>query len=134
MVGIQAKFRLDSVESIVYADESSKNDRISEINNSIEPLDGMNDLLVTKGVTLDNSNKLSKTREDVNKSSSYIKKYLAHKLSLQSEDEVEIHMLGRPIHPTFPLKHLAELWLRVASNSGKYLAKVGAFAQELAKV
>ncbi|KAH0661400.1 hypothetical protein KY284_026331 [Solanum tuberosum] len=67
MVGIQAKFRLDSVESIVYADESSKNDSISEINKSIEPLDGMNDLLVTKGVTLDNSNKLSKTRERVPK-------------------------------------------------------------------
>ncbi|KAH0665091.1 hypothetical protein KY285_026297 [Solanum tuberosum] len=222
-----------SVESIVYVDESSKNDSISEINKSIEPLDGMNDLLVTKGVTLDNSNKLSKTRErvpkfihrtplinlddyelrpmmmmimmkmktetrsmclrqnkrekgqhgrkkketnipppppvdssgcdsggtnlnvaqvqvtveaaggrrsgstrvvnervhpiwftlvacdkqEVNKSSSYIKKYLAQKLSLQSEDEVE-HMLGMPIRPDLPLKHLEKLWLRIEPHSG----------------
>ncbi|KAH0640367.1 hypothetical protein KY285_036953 [Solanum tuberosum] len=72
--------------------------------------------------------------KDVNKSSSYIKKYLAHKLSLQSEDEVEIHMLGMQIQPTFSLKNLAELWLRVGPNSGKNLAKVGASAQEFVMV
>ncbi|XP_049347865.1 E3 ubiquitin protein ligase DRIP2-like [Solanum verrucosum] len=72
--------------------------------------------------------------KDVNKSSSYIKKYLAHKLSLQSEDEVEIHMLGMPIQPSLPLKHLAKLWLDVAPKSGKNLAKVGASAQEFVMV
>ncbi|KAG5630506.1 hypothetical protein H5410_002223 [Solanum commersonii] len=71
--------------------------------------------------------------KDVNKSSSYIKKYLAHKLSLQSEDEVEIHMLGMPIQPSLPLKHLAKLWLDVAPNSRKILAKVGASAQEFSQ-
>ncbi|KAG5580908.1 hypothetical protein H5410_051535 [Solanum commersonii] len=45
------------VESIVYADESSKNDSISKKNKCIETLEGMNDLweplnkLVTKGDT-----------------------------------------------------------------------------------
>ncbi|WMV08418.1 hypothetical protein MTR67_001803 [Solanum verrucosum] len=72
--------------------------------------------------------------KDVNKSCSYIKKYLAHKLSLRSEDEMEIHMLGIPIQPSLPLKHLAELWLHEAPNSGKKLAKVGASAQEFVMV
>ncbi|KAG5585553.1 hypothetical protein H5410_045987 [Solanum commersonii] len=49
------------VESIAYANESSKNDSISKKDKSVEPFDGMNDLweplnkLVTKGDTLDNS-------------------------------------------------------------------------------
>lgn len=43
-------------------------------------------------------------------------------------------MLGMQIQPTFPLKNLAELWLRVAPNSGKHLAKVGASAQEFVMV
>ncbi|KAH0750717.1 hypothetical protein KY290_029949 [Solanum tuberosum] len=44
----------------------------------------------------------AKTAE-VSKPSSYIKKYLAQKLSLQSKDEVELHMLGMPIRPDLPL-------------------------------
>ncbi|KAG5598914.1 hypothetical protein H5410_030284 [Solanum commersonii] len=71
---------------------------------------------------------------DVNKPFSYIMKYLAHILSLQSEDEVELHMLGMLIHPDLPIKHLEKLWLRVAPHSGKSSAKVGAFAEEFVMV
>ncbi|KAH0657819.1 hypothetical protein KY289_026567 [Solanum tuberosum] len=41
--------------------------------------------------------------KEVSKLSSYIKKYLAQKLSLQSKDGVELHMLGMPIRPDLPL-------------------------------
>uniref|UniRef100_M1DDJ0 Ring finger protein n=2 Tax=Solanum tuberosum TaxID=4113 RepID=M1DDJ0_SOLTU len=72
--------------------------------------------------------------KDANKPSSYIKKYLAHKLSLQSEDEVELRMLGMPIRPDLPIKDLEKLWLRVAPHSGKSSVKVGSSAEELVMV
>ncbi|WMV47881.1 hypothetical protein MTR67_041266 [Solanum verrucosum] len=72
--------------------------------------------------------------KDVNKPSSYIKKYLAHKLSLQSEDEVELRMLGMLIHPDLPIKDLEKLWLRVVPHSGKSSVKVGSSAEELVMV
>ncbi|KAH0657818.1 hypothetical protein KY289_026566 [Solanum tuberosum] len=112
------------VESIAYDDESSKNDSISKKNKSIEPLDGMNDL----------SQAREKVPKDVNKPSSYIMKYLAHKLSLQSEDEVKLHMLGMLICPDFRIEHLEKLWLRVAPHSGKSSAKVGASAEEFVMI
>ncbi|KAH0781221.1 hypothetical protein KY290_000819 [Solanum tuberosum] len=71
---------------------------------------------------------------DVNKSSFYLKKYLAQKLSLQSEDEVELCMLEMLIRPELPLKHLEKLWLRVAPHSGKSSVKVGASAEEFVMV
>ncbi|KAG5588026.1 hypothetical protein H5410_048460 [Solanum commersonii] len=72
--------------------------------------------------------------KDLNKPSSYIKKYLAHKLSLQSEEEVELRMLGMPIHPDLPIKDLEKLWFRVAPHSGKSSVKVGSSAKELVMV
>ncbi|KAH0635016.1 hypothetical protein KY284_037802 [Solanum tuberosum] len=72
--------------------------------------------------------------KDANKPSSYIKKYLAHKLSLQSEDEVELRMLGMPIRPDLPIKDLEKLWLRVSPHSGKSSVKVGSSAEELVMV
>ncbi|MCD7453243.1 Polycomb group RING finger protein 5 [Datura stramonium] len=62
--------------------------------------------------------------KDANKPASYIKKYLAKKLSLQSEDEVEVRMLGMPIRPDLPLQHLADLWLHVASSSNSTTDKI----------
>ncbi|MCD7451385.1 Polycomb group RING finger protein 5, partial [Datura stramonium] len=61
---------------------------------------------------------------DANKPVSYIKKYLAKKLNLQSEDEVEVRMLGMPICPDLPLQHLADLWLHIASSSNSTTEKI----------
>ncbi|XP_075086464.1 E3 ubiquitin protein ligase DRIP2-like [Nicotiana tabacum] len=72
--------------------------------------------------------------KDVNMPASYIKKYLAQKLSLQSEDEVEIRMLGLPILPALPLYRLVELWLRAAPSSEIRKAKVGGSAKDFVMV
>ncbi|KAM3326678.1 E3 ubiquitin protein ligase DRIP2 [Capsicum chacoense] len=71
--------------------------------------------------------------KDVNMPSSYIMKYLAKKLNLQSEDEVEVRLLGMPIRPNLPLHHLAELWLHAAPTAEKTV-KVGASAKEFVMV
>ncbi|CAN4091197.1 unnamed protein product [Withania somnifera] len=71
--------------------------------------------------------------KDANMPSSYIKKYLAQKLSLQSQDEVEVRMLGMPIRPALPMQHLADLWSRSAPNSEKTV-KIGASAQDFVMV
>ncbi|KAM3249160.1 putative E3 ubiquitin protein ligase DRIPH isoform X1 [Capsicum annuum] len=71
--------------------------------------------------------------KDVNMPSSYIMKYLAKTLNLQSEDEVEVRLLGMPIRPNLPLHHLADLWLHAAPTAEKTV-KVGASAEEFVMV
>ncbi|KAK4361586.1 hypothetical protein RND71_020538 [Anisodus tanguticus] len=74
--------------------------------------------------------------KDVNMPVSYIKKYLAQKLSLQSEHEVDLRMLGMQLRPELPLYQLADLWLRAAEqqNSGIRKAKVGGSAKKFVMV
>ncbi|KAJ8549094.1 hypothetical protein K7X08_032801 [Anisodus acutangulus] len=75
-------------------------------------------------------------KQDVNMPVSYIKKYLAQKLSLQSEHEVDLRMLGMQLRPELPLYQLADLWLRAAEqqNSGIRKAKVGGSAKKFVMV
>ncbi|KAJ8547280.1 hypothetical protein K7X08_010866 [Anisodus acutangulus] len=74
--------------------------------------------------------------KDVNMPVSYIKKYLAQKLSLQSEHGVDLHMLGIQLRPELPLHQLADLWLRAAEhqNSGIKKTKVGGSAKDFVMV
>ncbi|MCE2054961.1 Polycomb group RING finger protein 5 [Datura stramonium] len=71
--------------------------------------------------------------KDVNTPASYIKRYLAKKLSLQSEDEVEVRMLGKPIRPALHLHHLADLWLRATPITEKKV-KVGNSAKDFVMI
>ncbi|KAK4357069.1 hypothetical protein RND71_022679 [Anisodus tanguticus] len=75
-------------------------------------------------------------KQDVNMHVSYIKKYLAQKLSLQSEHGVDLHMLGIQLRPELPLHQLADLWLRAAEqqNSGIKKTKVGGSAKDFVMV
>ncbi|KAJ8538305.1 hypothetical protein K7X08_014845 [Anisodus acutangulus] len=75
-------------------------------------------------------------KQDVNMPVSYIKKYLAQKLSLQSEHEVGLRMLGIPLRPELPLHQLADLCLRAAEqqNSGIRKAKVEGSAKDFVMV
>ncbi|XP_059317394.1 E3 ubiquitin protein ligase DRIP2-like isoform X1 [Lycium ferocissimum] len=71
---------------------------------------------------------------DVNMPVSYIKKYLALKLTLQREDEVEVRMLGIPLRPEQQLHQLKDMWLRAAPNSEIRKAKVGGSAKDFVMV
>ncbi|XP_059317422.1 E3 ubiquitin protein ligase DRIP1-like isoform X1 [Lycium ferocissimum] len=73
--------------------------------------------------------------KDANMPVSYTKKYIALKLSLQSEDEVELRMLGIPLRlPEQPLRQLTDFWLHAAPNSGIRKAKVGGSAKDFVMV
>ncbi|XP_015087223.1 E3 ubiquitin protein ligase DRIP1-like [Solanum pennellii] len=154
LLSVKATQLKQEVESSVYADDSSKSDSISNKDISIEPFNRMNDLSKARAVNEDHhiwftliacdkqegpsplpqiSTRYIKIK-DVNKPSSYLKKYLAQKLSLQSEDEVELRMLGMLIRPELPLKHLEKLWLRVAPHSTKRSVTVGASAEEFVMI
>ncbi|MCE5166844.1 Polycomb group RING finger protein 5, partial [Datura stramonium] len=70
---------------------------------------------------------------DVNMPASYIKRYLAKKLSIQNEDKVEVRMLGMPIYPASPLHHLTDLWLRATPITEKKI-KIGNSAKDFVMV
>ncbi|XP_015876496.1 E3 ubiquitin protein ligase DRIP2 isoform X2 [Ziziphus jujuba] len=61
---------------------------------------------------------------------SFIKKYLAKKLDLASEAEVEIWLRGQPVISTIQLHHLVELWLQTAPSSERIQTSVGSSGKD----
>ncbi|KAJ6897679.1 hypothetical protein NC652_024474 [Populus alba x Populus x berolinensis] len=61
---------------------------------------------------------------------SYIKKYLAQKLGLVREAEVEISMRGQPVVSTLQLHTLVDWWLQTASASERIRTTVGSSAKD----
>ncbi|BFG37165.1 hypothetical protein CerSpe_234390 [Prunus speciosa] len=61
---------------------------------------------------------------------SFIQKYLAKKLELNSEDEVEIMCRGQSVLPTLQLENLVDLWFRTATTPKKVPAVVGSSAKD----
>lgn len=64
---------------------------------------------------------------------SFIKKYIANKLNLQSESEVEIMLQGQPVLPSMQLQHLVERWLQAIPKSLIHTT-VGSSAQDFVMV
>ncbi|KAJ6898667.1 LOW QUALITY PROTEIN: E3 ubiquitin protein ligase DRIP2-like [Populus alba x Populus x berolinensis] len=65
---------------------------------------------------------------------SYIKKYLAQKLGLVREAEVEISMRGQPVVSTLQLHTLVDWWLQTASASERIRTTVGSSAKDFVMV
>ncbi|KAB2621425.1 E3 ubiquitin protein ligase DRIP2-like [Pyrus ussuriensis x Pyrus communis] len=65
---------------------------------------------------------------------STIQKYLAMKLELSSENEVEILCRGQPVLPTWQLESLVELWCRTAPTTKKIPVTVGSSAKDFVMV
>ncbi|XP_050116021.1 E3 ubiquitin protein ligase DRIP2-like isoform X1 [Malus sylvestris] len=65
---------------------------------------------------------------------SIIQKYLAMKLELSSENEVEILCRGQPVLPTCHLETLVEMWCRTAPTTKKVPATVGSSAKDFVMV
>ncbi|XP_058105489.1 E3 ubiquitin protein ligase DRIP2 [Magnolia sinica] len=65
---------------------------------------------------------------------SFIQKYLAKKLDLTGEAEVEIRFQGQPVLPTLALHDLVDTWLRATSTSQKLVASVGTSAKDFMMV
>ncbi|KAI3911737.1 hypothetical protein MKX01_029498 [Papaver californicum] len=72
--------------------------------------------------------------QDGNMPVSAIQKYLANKLHLTSEAEVEIQCCGQPIVPTLQLHNLVDLWLQTAMTSDRVSALVGASANDFVMI
>ncbi|XP_078159765.1 DREB2A-interacting protein 2 isoform X1 [Carex rostrata] len=64
---------------------------------------------------------------------SSIQKYIMMKLSLNTEEEVEIVCRGQPVGPTMTLHDLVDLWLR-SETSHRTLASVGSPAKDFIMV
>ncbi|XP_057967483.1 E3 ubiquitin protein ligase DRIP1-like [Malania oleifera] len=56
---------------------------------------------------------------------SYIGKYLATKLNLKHESEVEILCFGQPLLPNLSLQNLVEIWAQATANGEKALISTG---------
>ncbi|XP_038717594.1 E3 ubiquitin protein ligase DRIP2-like [Tripterygium wilfordii] len=65
---------------------------------------------------------------------SFIQKYLAKKLYLPSEAEVEILCRGHPVLPTLQLHNLVDIWFRTAPTSKKVPASIGSSAKDFVMV
>ncbi|KAJ8764606.1 hypothetical protein K2173_006478 [Erythroxylum novogranatense] len=65
---------------------------------------------------------------------SSVKKYIAQKLGLASEAEVEISLSGRPVLPTMQLKNLVDWWLQMTPASEKIQTTVGSSAKDFMMV
>ncbi|WCJ23923.1 Polycomb group RING finger protein 1 [Euphorbia peplus] len=61
---------------------------------------------------------------------STIKKYLAKRLGLSNEAEVEIWLLGQPLDSTLQLYELVHLWLEMVPTSERIQARVGSSAKD----
>lgn len=65
---------------------------------------------------------------------SYIQKYLAKKLNLASESEVELMCRGQPVTPDQTLDSLVDLWSRTASASKRVPVQVGSSGKDFVMV
>ncbi|KAL3634110.1 hypothetical protein CASFOL_021164 [Castilleja foliolosa] len=68
--------------------------------------------------------------KDGNITVSSIKKYLVQKLNLSSENEVEISLQGRELHPTLQVYKLSDLWLHRTTPSKTKRVFVGCSAKD----
>ncbi|XVE70691.1 hypothetical protein DITRI_Ditri10aG0090800 [Diplodiscus trichospermus] len=57
---------------------------------------------------------------------SFVNKYLARKLNLKHESEVEVMCFGHPLVPTLTLNNLLDIWLETVSNMGPLLVNCNA--------
>ncbi|XP_047326850.1 E3 ubiquitin protein ligase DRIP2-like [Impatiens glandulifera] len=65
---------------------------------------------------------------------SFIKKYIAKKLDLTSDVEVEIKCMGQTVIPTLQLNHLVDLWVQSMPTSKSVPALIGSSAKEFVMV
>ncbi|EXB29847.1 E3 ubiquitin protein ligase DRIP2 [Morus notabilis] len=65
---------------------------------------------------------------------SLVKKYLARKLGLASEAEVEISLRGQPVNSTFKLHNLVDLWIRTAPSSDRIQTSAGSSGKDFVMV
>ncbi|KAL6007344.1 hypothetical protein ACLOJK_032841 [Asimina triloba] len=72
--------------------------------------------------------------KDGNVPVSFIQKYLAKKLDLTCEAEVEIRFLGQVVTPATALHNVVDTWLRMAPTAQKMAASVGTSAKEFVMV
>ncbi|KAJ6412237.1 hypothetical protein OIU84_005320 [Salix udensis] len=72
--------------------------------------------------------------KDGNVPVSFIQKYLMKKLDLNSEAEVEIRCMGRPVIPTLLLCNLVEQWLQTAPKPEQVPVSAGCSAKDFVMV
>ncbi|KAL8166646.1 hypothetical protein V2J09_008145 [Rumex salicifolius] len=65
---------------------------------------------------------------------SSIQKYVANKLELPSEDEVQIMCHGQAVNPSLQLRGLLEMWLKNVSASKRVKTKVGSSGKDFVMV
>ncbi|KAG2321420.1 hypothetical protein Bca52824_014633 [Brassica carinata] len=73
-------------------------------------------------------------RTDGNLPVSYVKKYLAYKLGLQSEDQVEIWLRQEPVCSTQKLHNLVDWWVKSTPVAERKSAMVGSSGAEFVMV
>uniref|UniRef100_A0A0D3BCV9 RING-type domain-containing protein n=2 Tax=Brassica oleracea var. oleracea TaxID=109376 RepID=A0A0D3BCV9_BRAOL len=73
-------------------------------------------------------------RTDANLPVSYVKKYLAYKLGLQSEDQVEIWLRQEPVCSTQKLHNLVDWWVQSTPVAERKSAMVGSSGAEFVMV
>ncbi|CAH8313410.1 unnamed protein product [Eruca vesicaria subsp. sativa] len=73
-------------------------------------------------------------RTDGNLSVSYVKKYLAYKLGLQSENQVEIWLRQEPVSSTQKLHNLVDWWVQSTPIAERKSAMVGSSGAEFVMV
>ncbi|KAJ6773778.1 E3 UBIQUITIN PROTEIN LIGASE DRIP1 [Salix purpurea] len=72
--------------------------------------------------------------KDGNVPVSFIQKYLMKKLDLNSEAEVEIRCMGRPVIPTLLLRNLVDQWLQTAPKPEQVPVSAGCSAKDFVMV
>ncbi|KAF1860473.1 hypothetical protein Lal_00021516, partial [Lupinus albus] len=65
---------------------------------------------------------------------SYIEKYIAKKLGLPSDAEVEISLWGQPVLSSWKLQNLVEMWLQTMPKDEKIHTSVGSSAKDFVMV
>ncbi|OMO67221.1 E3 ubiquitin protein ligase DRIP2-like protein [Corchorus capsularis] len=82
--------------------------------------------LMRKGVALPQISKPFISTKTGDFAVSFVNKYLARKLNLKHESEVEVMCLGHPLVPTLTLNSLLDMWLEAVSNMGPVLLNCNA--------
>ncbi|KAA8548735.1 hypothetical protein F0562_000419 [Nyssa sinensis] len=72
--------------------------------------------------------------KDVNLPVSLIQKYVAQKLDLTCEAEVEISLRGQPVLPSFLMRNLIDMWSQTQSTSRRVRTYVGSSAKDFVMV